>query len=74
MTEAANASKRHPRSADRWREAAREMNASLSPAQLDRLAERLRREYFAALGRRGAAARAAAKVAPMARDAADRAA
>lgn len=64
MTRAANTSRRHPSSMDRWREVARIQNPALSPDQAERLAERLRTQHYADMGRRsGAARRAAGQVA-----------
>jgi hypothetical protein len=60
MTARANASPRNVNSLERWRQAAREKNPALNDAQVDRLAEMLRSDYYADLARRSAASRRAA--------------
>lgn len=69
MTAAANQSSNHPKSLDRWRRKAAEQNPHLSGEQLDRQAERLRREYYSALAtKRHALNRAARQIAASVRE------
>jgi hypothetical protein len=64
MTRAANASGRHVRSLDRWVAEALEANPRLSGDQAVRLAERMRRDHYARMGRLSGEARRRAREAP----------
>ena len=59
LTRAANASPNHVSSLDRWRRKARELNPALSDAQVDRLAQTLKRDFYRANGRKSGEARRA---------------
>jgi len=71
MTQAANDSPNHVKSMDRWRRKARESNPALDDQQVDRLAQRLRGEYYSRLGKLSAQKRRIARdiARPAAKDA-----
>lgn len=57
LTAAANSSPRHAGGLERWREAAREANPSLSDEQVEQQAKVLRSAYFSELGKRSGESR-----------------
>ena len=57
MTAAANASKNHVASDDRWTRAAREANPQLSEDQLWRLGQKMKHAHFSKLGKLSVQAR-----------------